>query len=136
MAILNGSQVILKADDAAATAVSLIGGQKNVTFNSNNELINISDKNSRNSNFIGGLFNETISLSSFYVVDDAAFAYLQTAVRTGVTVSIERWQGETNADTPAKSETADCFVSSITESFAHDGAGDVEVSLQVTGAWV
>lgn len=136
MAVLNGSKVILKVNDAGSTGLELIGGQRNVSFSANNALIDISNKDSANTDFMGGRYSETISLSAFYVIGDNGYGYLQAAVRSGASLSIERWQANTNADAAVLSETATCFVTSLGENYSAEGAGEVDVTLQVSGAWV
>jgi TP901-1 family phage major tail protein len=135
MAVLNGSKVILKFNDAVSAGVQLVGGQRSVSFSANNALIDISNKDSANTDFMGGRYSETVNLSAFYVIGDAGYAYLQTAVRTGASLTMERWQADTNALSPALSESATCFVTSLGENYSAEGAGEVDVTLQVSGAW-
>ena len=114
-----------------------IGSQKGASFESSADMLDVSDKTSRNAKFIAGKNADTVSCSSFYVVGNGPQLALRTAYNAGSEVTLVWHEGSTDGtdDTGAGLYTSLALVSSLSVSAPEHGPAESDVSFQVQGGW-
>ena len=130
---VNGNTILVTVGGAE------IGSQRGASFESSADMLDVSDKTSRDAKFIAGKNTDTVSCSSFYVVGDIPQAALRTAYDAGTTVSLIWHEGaDDGTDTVGATlrTAATAFVSSLSVSAPEHGPAETEVSFQVSGGWV
>lgn len=128
---MNGTDMLLYVNTgtAAVPAYTLVGSQRDVTFDESNEEIDVSSKDSRAKRVLYGRYSASVSLDALYVVDDAAYQALQDAQRDGDLILIERLEAN------GRDETADALISSLSETGPDQGEAAVSISFTIDGEW-
>ncbi len=128
---MNGTDILLYANTgtAEAPAYTLVGSQRDVTFDEANEEIDTSSKDARAKRVLYGRYSASVSLDALYVVDDAGYLALRDATRDGELILIER------LEVNGRDETANALISSLSESGPDQGEAAVSISFTIDGEW-
>ena len=132
MSGINGADVLLLVDVGVSTPSFVIAaGQRDVTFDESNNLIDISSKDTgRIEEVLMGRLTQTVTLDMLFINGDAGYLALKDASRNGTAITIRRrFQG-------ADIEDATAFVETRSETFPDQDAGLVSLAFRLSGAWV
>jgi hypothetical protein len=119
----NGDDVLIYADGTS------IGGQRNVSLNSEMTVIDTSAKGDAESTFIAGRTTHSIDLDGLYINGNTAWDQLSSAMENQVSITLERYR---NAAFVA---SATAYVTSLSRSHPDMDVATVSVSLQISGTW-
>ena len=128
---VNGADVLIMVDVGASVPSYVVAaGQRDVTFDESNNLIDISSKDTgRIEEVLMGRLTQTVTLDMLFCNGDAGYTALQDASRNGTSVSIRRrFQG-------ADVEQVTAFIETRSESFPDQDAGLVSLSFRLSGSW-
>ena len=130
---INGAQLILRVDG------SDVAYQRDVSFDGKNKLIDTSNKLSgRRATYLVGRQDEDIKLDYLFS-DDASYAALQTAFRTGATISVAKFMTDDTNPSQTSSftvvETADAVITDLSEKFKDQDAAMATVGIKISGNW-
>ncbi len=128
---INGADVLILVDVGASTPSFVVAaGQRDVTFDESNNIIDISSKDTgRIEEVLVGRLSQNVTLDMLFINGDAGYTALRDASRNGTEISIRRrFQG-----TDIEEVTA--FVETRSESFPDQDAGLVSLSFRLSGAW-
>jgi hypothetical protein len=120
---LNGADVLVYV------GATLVGSQRDVTFDEATEVIDSSSKKSRNRRVLPGRYSSTVSLDALYISDDAGYLLLKEAMRDGTMVTLVRKEEGANL------EQASCVVASLSEAAPDQDVCVVSASFEVDGPW-
>lgn len=128
---MNGTDILLYVNTGteAAPAYTVVGSQRDVTFDETNEEIDYSSKDGRAFRGGPGRYKATVSLDALYVPDDAAYLALKDALRDGTMILIERLEVD------GVDEIADAFVTSLSEAGPDQGEATVSCGMTIDGEW-
>jgi len=128
---INGADVLLYVNTGttAVPAYTLVGSQRDVTFDESTDEIDVSNKDSRAKRVLPGRYSASVSLDALYIVDDEAYLALRDANRDGDLILIERVEAN------GRDETATALVTDISEALPDQGEGTISVSLTIDGTW-
>ena len=132
MSGINGADVLILVDvGVSAPSFVIAAGQRDVTFDESNNLIDISSKDTgRIEEVLVGRLTQTVTLDMLFINGDAGFTALKDASRNGTSITIRRrFQG-------TDIEDATAFVETRSESFPDQDAGLVSLSFRLSGSWV
>lgn len=132
MSGINGADVLILVDVGVSTPSFVVAaGQRDVTFDESNNLIDISSKDTgRIEEVLMGRLTQTVSLDMLFINGDAGYLALKDASRNGTSVTIRRrFQG-------ADIEDAIAFIETRSETFPDQDAGLVSLAFRLSGAWV
>lgn len=132
MSGINGADVLILVDVGVSTPTFIVAaGQRDVTFDESNNLIDISSKDTgRIEEVLVGRLTQTVTLDMLFINGDAGFEALKDASRNGTAITIRRqFQG-------AAIEDATAFVETRSETFPDQDAGLVSLSFRLSGSWV
>lgn len=132
MSGINGADVLILVDvGVSAPSFVIAAGQRDVTFDESNNLIDISSKDTgRIEEVLVGRLTQTVTLDMLFINGDAGFNALKDASRNGTSITIRRrFQG-------TDIEDATAFVETRSESFPDQDAGLVSLSFRLSGSWV
>lgn len=132
MSGINGADVLILVDVGTSVPSFVIAaGQRDVTFDEANNLIDISSKDTgRIEEVLVGRLTQTVTLDMLFINGDAGYNALKDASRNGTSVTIRRrFQG-------ADIEDATAFVETRSETFPDQDAGLVSLSFRLSGSWV
>lgn len=128
---INGADVLVYLDtgDSVENWV-VVGGQRDVSFNEDIALVDISHKLSGSyGEFLPGRITGTLTLDAVWIPNDAALVALKNATRNRTTVKLQRYY-------QAAIEEADFVITSKAETFPDQAEGSVSLTFQQSGAWV
>ncbi len=131
MSGINGADVLVIVDIGASTPNFVIAaGQRDVTFDESNNLIDISSKDTgRIEEVLVGRLTQTVTLDMLFINGDAGYVALKDASRNGTSIAIRRrFQG-----TDIEQVTA--FVETRSETFPDQDAGLVSLTFRLSGSW-
>lgn len=123
----NGDDVLVYLT-SGATDVS-VGGQRNVSFNAEQSVIDTSAKGDAESTFIAGRTTHTVDLDALYINSNTAYDALSTAMEDQTSVTLHRYR---NGSWVA---SATAFVTSLSRSHPDMEVATVTASLQISGTW-
>lgn len=128
---LNGSSLLILANTGTPSVpiYTPVGSQRDASIDENTDIIDFSNKESRNRRVGAGRYSSTVSLDALYVPDDAAYAVLKAAMRSGDTVIIAREESDVVV------ETATAVVATLSETFPDQAEATVSASFEIDGAW-
>lgn len=132
MSGINGADVLVIVDvGVSAPSFVVAAGQRDVTFDESNNLIDISSKDTgRIEEVLMGRLTQTVTLDMLFINGDAGNIALRDASRNGTSVTLRRrFQG-----TDIEEVTA--FVETRSETFPDQDAGLVSLSFRLSGSWV
>lgn len=132
MSGINGADVLILVDvGVSAPSFVVAAGQRDVTFDESNNLIDISSKDTgRIEEVLVGRLTQTVTLDMLFINGDAGFLALKDASRNGTSITIRRrFQG-------ADIEDATAFVETRSETFPDQDAGLVSLAFRLSGSWV
>lgn len=130
---INGAQVLLRLNDSSG--IIDIAYQKDVSFDTSNALIDISNKTSgRRSLYLMGRLDEEVSLDMFWS-DETSYIRIRNAARNGIAVIIVRAYDEQADGTYANIEQASAVITKLGEKFPDQEGGMVNVSMKISGDW-
>lgn len=132
MSGINGADVLILVDvGVSAPSFVIAAGQRDVTFDESNNLIDISSKDTgRIEEVLMGRLTQTVTLDMLFINGDAGYLALKDASRNGTAITIRRrFQG-------ADIEDATAFVETRSETFPDQDAGLVSLAFRLSGAWV
>ncbi len=132
MSGINGADVLILVDvGVSAPSFVIAAGQRDVTFDESNNLIDISSKDTgRIEEVLVGRLTQTVTLDMLFINGDAGLIALKDASRNGTSITIRRrFQG-------ADIEDATAFVETRSETFPDQDAGLVSLSFRLSGSWV
>lgn len=121
---MNGSDVLLLVEG------TVVGYQRDVTFEEATEAIDVSSKESRARRVTAGRYSASVSLDALYVPDDVAYQSLKSAMRTGALVTVLRQEDGVAL------EHAEALVTALSEKAPDQDAATVSVELVIDGEWV
>ena len=121
---VNGTSVLVYI------GATLIGSQRDVTFDEATEVIDASSKTSRNRRVLAGRYSSTVSLDALFIADDAGYLLLQAAMRNGTTVTLVRKEEGANI------EQATAVVASLSTAAPDQDVATVSATFEIDGAWV
>lgn len=119
----NGDDVLLYADGTS------VGGQRNVSLNSEMTVIDTSAKGDVESTFISGRTTHTVDLDGLYINGNTAWDQLSSAMENQASITLERYR---NGSFVA---SATAYVTSLSRSHPDMDVATVSVSLQISGTW-
>lgn len=119
----NGTDVSIKI------GVNSIGSQRNATIAENTAPIDISSKDDRDAEFLGGRYSATLTCDSLYVPTDTAYVALLAAMRAGTSVTVMR------VEDAADVESIDGIVTGISNVYPDQDACVCSISIQLSGGW-
>lgn len=128
---VNGADVLVIVDVGVSTPSYVVAaGQRDVTFDESNNLIDISSKDTgRIEEVLMGRLTQTVTLDMLFINGDAGYLALKDASRNGTSISIRRrFQG-------ADIEQVTAFVETRSESFPDQDAGLVSLAFRLSGSW-
>lgn len=128
---MNGSDVLLLVNLGTEDSPdwAIVGSQRDVTFDESTEEIDVSSKDSRARRVIPGRYGSTISLDGLYVPDCSAYAALQSAMRLGNLIQIQR------QESGAALEYAYAVVTGLSSGMPDQGEATVSTDLTIDGKW-
>ncbi len=128
---MNGADLLLLANTGTpgVPAYSVVGSQRNATFDESTDTIDISSKDSRAQRVLPGRYKGTISLDALYVPTDAAYQALKNANRNGELILVAREEAGVVV------ETVDAKIDSISEKFPDQADSTISISLTIDGFW-
>jgi len=132
MSGINGADVLILVDvGVSAPSFVVAAGQRDVTFDESNNLIDISSKDTgRIEEVLMGRLTQTVTLDMLFINGDAGYLALKDASRNGTAITIRRrFQG-------ADVEDATAFIETRSETFPDQDAGLVSLAFRLSGAWV
>jgi len=132
MSGINGADVLILVDvGVSAPSFVVAAGQRDVTFDESNNLIDVSSKDTgRIEEVLMGRLTQTVTLDMLFINGDAGYLALKDASRNGTSITIRRrFQG-------ADVEDATAFIETRSETFPDQDAGLVSLSFRLSGAWV
>jgi len=131
MAGINGADVLIIVDVGASVPNFVVAaGQRDVTFDESNNIIDISSKDTgRIEEVLVGRLTQNVTLDMLFINGDAGLIALRDASRNGTEISIRRrFQGQ-------DIEQVTAFVETRSESFPDQDAGLVSLSFRLSGSW-
>lgn len=129
---VNGADILVIIDvGVSAPSFVVAAGQRDVTFDESNNLIDISSKDTgRIEEVLMGRLTQTVTLDMLFINGDAGYLALKDAARNGTSIDIRRrFQG-------ADIEQVTAFVETRSETFPDQDAGLVSLSFRLSGSWV
>lgn len=108
---------------------SVVGSQRDVTFDESTEEIDVSSKDSRARRVTPGRYGSTISLDALYVPDDSAYLELKDAMRNGDMIMVQR------QELGAALEYADAVITGLSEGMPDQAEATVSIDLTIDGMW-
>lgn len=128
---MNGTDILVLVNTGTpgVPTYTLMGSQRDVTFEETNDEIDVSSKDQREKRVLAGRYSSSISLDALYVPSDAAYQALKSAMRNGTLIKLLR--EELGADL----EWADTIITSLSEAGPDQGEATVSASFTVDGAW-
>lgn len=128
---LNGTDLLILANTGTVEVpvYEAVGSQRDASVDESTDIIDYSNKESRNRRVGPGRYSSTVSLDALYVPDDAAYAVLKSAMRTGTTVVMAKQVSD------VVTETATAVVASLSETFPDQAEATVSASFEIDGAW-
>lgn len=132
MSGINGADVLILVDvGVSAPSFVIAAGQRDVTFDESNNLIDVSSKDTgRIEEVLMGRLTQTVTLDMLFINGDAGYLALKDASRNGTAITIRRrFQG-------ADIEDATAFIETRSETFPDQDAGLVSLAFRLSGAWV
>jgi hypothetical protein len=106
-----------------------VGSQTQAKFDEKTKAIDITNKSSRNKQYIPGEYDATVTLDHLYIPTDAAYVQLKSAMRSGTALMLQRQEGG------AALEQAIAIVTQITGDFKDKAPATISVTFQVSGNW-
>ncbi|MFI5352874.1 MAG: hypothetical protein ACHQZS_07910 [Candidatus Binatales bacterium] len=106
-----------------------VGSQTQAKFDEKTKAIDITNKSSRNKQYIPGEYDATVTLDHLYIPTDAAYVQLKNAMRSGTALMLQRQEGG------AALEQAIAIVTQITGDFKDKAPATISVTFQVSGNW-
>jgi len=106
-----------------------VGSQTQAKFDEKTKAIDITNKSSRNKQYIPGEYDATVTLDHLYIPTDAAYLQLKNAMRSGTALMLQRQEGG------AALEQAIAIVTQITGDFKDKAPATISVTFQVSGNW-
>ncbi len=128
---VNGADVLIIVDVGISTPNFVVAaGQRDVTFDESNNIIDISSKDTgRIEEVLVGRLTQNVTLDMLFINGDAGYLALRDASRNGTEISIRRrFQG-------LDIEQVTAFVETRSESFPDQDAGLVSLSFRLSGSW-
>ncbi len=128
---INGADVLVIIDVGISTPNFVVAaGQRDVTFDESNNLIDISSKDTgRIEEVLMGRLTQTVTLDMLFINGDAGYLALKDAARNGTSIDIRRrFQG-------SDIEQVTAFVETRSETFPDQDAGLVSLSFRLSGSW-
>jgi len=128
---INGTDVLLYANTGTVLVpvYTLVGSQRDVTFDESNDEIDVSNKDERAKRVLAGRYSASVSLDALYIVDDAAYLALRDAERDGDLILIER------VEASGRDETATALITSLSEALPDQGEATISISMTIDGTW-
>lgn len=127
----NGADTLVLVDVGTSAAVWLVAaGQRDATFDENNNLIDVSSKDSgRTEEVLMGRLSQTLTLDMLYMYNETGYNALKDASRNGTLVQLRRrFQG-------SDLEYADAYVETRSESFPDQDAAVIALTFRISGSW-
>jgi TP901-1 family phage major tail protein len=125
--MINGSDILLYVDDGSGP--TLVGSQRDVTFDESNESVDFSSKDSRAKRVRPGRYASTISLDSLYVPTDAGYLALQSSLRNGTSIIV------VNEEDGVYIESATGYVMALSRTGPDQGESTVSATIEIDGEW-
>ena len=128
---INGADVLLYVNTGTADvpAYTLVGSQRDVTFDENSDEIDVSNKSSRAKRVLYGRYSAGVSLDALYVRGDGGYLALRDANRDGELILIERIEAD------GRDETASAMIASLSEAAPDQSDATVSISMTIDGTW-
>lgn len=132
MAKTRGVDILIFVNTGTETTPiwTVVGGQRNATLHEENEMIDVTAKDSQAQEFEYGAYTWTISCDGVYIKDDAAYVALRNAMRDKQKIKVRVKEGDTY--------TAEglALVSSSDLEAPYDDAATYSMELQGTGVLI
>ncbi len=128
---INGADVLIIVDVGVSSPSFVVAaGQRDVTFDESNNIIDISSKDTgRIEEVLVGRLTQNVTLDMLFINGDAGYNALKDASRNGTEIAIRRrFQG-------VDIEEVTAFVETRSESFPDQDAGVVSLSFRLSGSW-
>lgn len=128
---MNGSDVLLSVNTGTAELpeYTVVGAQRDVSFEEEMETIDISTKDSRASKIMAGRYSASVSLEALYVPTNSDYTALKTAFRNGDLIKIQRTEAGT------ATEIADALITGMSFDFPDQGEATISIDLEINGEW-
>lgn len=128
---MNGTDVLLLVNTGTPSVpvYTAVGSQRDVAFDESTAEIDVSSKNAREQEVIGGRYSASLTLDHLYVVSDAGYEALKDAMRDGELILVAKQVDEVTT------ETASALVTGLSERYPDQGEATVSCSLTISGGW-
>lgn len=131
---INGAQVIIRIDDDSVGPMD-VAYQRDVTFDTTNNLIDLSNKSSgRRAQYKVGRLEEEISLSMLWS-EDVSYTLLRNVARAGQAITVIRAYDADEDGDFTNIEYVSAVITQLSEQFPDQEAGAVDVTFRTTGNW-
>lgn len=127
---LNGTDILVMIDlgTPGSPALTVIGCQRDSTFEEASDSIDVSCKGSRAQRVLSGRYSVSISLDALWVQSFESYQLLKSANREGEFVTLARIEAE------VITQRISAMINSMSESFPDQGESLISVSLSPNGS--
>jgi len=128
---MNGSDVLLYVNTGteAVPVFTVVGSQRNVTFERSADEIDVSSKASDDEKILLGRKRYSVQLDSLYVPTDAAYAALDGAFENKKPIKVQRFENG------VATKEAEAYITSLSEAFPDQAEATVSIGLKITSGW-
>lgn len=127
---MNGTAIVLSVLTSTGPDVwTVVGSQRDVTFDESTAEINMSSKDTRAAKADPGRYSATLTLDALYVTDDAAYLALKAAMRNGTKVSVRR------VESGVTLESALAVITNLGTRGPDQAEATVSIALTIDGEW-
>jgi hypothetical protein len=127
---LNGTDMLVSVQQPAGTGPYIVvGSQRGVNVDEKTAKIDVSSKLSRNEISLPGRYSAQMSLDAIYIPSHSGFLAMQTAMRAGNYVRVQKVQ----LGVPL--EYANCVITSLSEDFPDQSAALIKATFDVSDGW-
>jgi hypothetical protein len=126
---MNGSDVLVEVADASSGIYFVVGSQRGVTFDETTDPIDFNSKEDRRDFVNPGRWGSNVSFDYLYIPTSSGYARLKNASRNGEYVRLRR------KERGVLIESAECVVTSLSESFPDQEASVVSADFKLNGGW-
>jgi hypothetical protein len=134
MGPINGAQVIIRIDDDSVGPLD-VAFQKDVSFDTNNALIDISNKTSgRRSLYLLGRLDQEMSLDMFFS-DEQSYLLLKAKADNGRVITVIRALDDGGDGVYTNIEQADAVITKMSEKFPDQEGAMASLTFKISGAW-
>lgn len=128
---MNGSDVLLLVNTGTdqSPSYTVVGAQRDVSFNQSTDEIDMSSKDSRAFRILGGRTKYTLTMDALYVPSAADYAALRQASDDGALIKVRR------EEEGVALYEADALITSMDEGFPDQDAATISLEMTIDNGW-